>query len=113
MHMQTYCKDNNVHADSASSLVTTFTPMESRDYGRGITRYTHAHDVPHAEVDVRTEIMAKRGLYEVEDFEDVSEVTRALPNTKLCGVVRSVSPMKKSKTCACFDGEISDGKSTM
>ena len=27
--------------------------------------------------------------------------------------VRSVSPMKKSKTCACFDGEISDGKSTM
>ena len=60
-----------------------------------------------------TEIMAKRGVDQVEDFEDVSGVTHASPNAKLCGVVRSNSPMKKSKMCAHFDGEISDGKSTM
>ena len=47
----------------------------------------HAHDVRRARrklvVDVWTEIMAKRGLDEVDDFEDVSGVTCASPNAKL------------------------------
>lgn len=60
-----------------------------------------------------TEIMAKRGEDQVEDFEDVSGVIHLSPNAKLCGMVQSVSLMKKNKTCAYFDGEISDGKSTM
>lgn len=59
------------------------------------------------------EIMAKHGEDQVEDFEDVSGVIYLSPNAKLCGVVQSVSLMKKNKTCAYFDGEISDGKSTM
>ena len=64
-------------------------------------------------VDVWTEVMAKNSLGKVDDFEDVSGVTRASPNAKLCGIVRSISPMKKSKTCAYFDGEVCHGKSTM
>ena len=59
------------------------------------------------------EIMAKRRGVDLEEFEDVSGVTQPSPNAKLCSVVHGVSPMKKSKTCAYFDGEISDGKSTM
>ena len=48
------------------------------------------------------EIMAKRRGVDLEEFEDVSGVTQPSPNAKLCGVVRDVSPMKKSKTCAHF-----------
>ena len=59
------------------------------------------------------EVMVKRCAVDLEEFEDVSGVTRPSPNAKLCGVVRGVSPMKKSKPCTYFDGEISDGKSTM
>ena len=57
--------------------------------------------------------MAKCGLGKVNNFEDASGVTCASPNAKLCGVMRSISPMKKSKMCAYFDGEVCDGKSTM
>ena len=57
--------------------------------------------------------MVKRRAVDLEEFEDVSGVTQPSPNAKLCGVVCGVSPMKKSKMCAYFDGEISDGKSTM
>ena len=46
--------------------------------------------------------MAKRRAEQLDDFEDVSGVTHASPNAKLCGVVRGVSPMKKSKTCSYF-----------
>ena len=52
------------------------------------------------------EIMAKHRGVDLEEFEDVSGVTQPSPNAKLCGVVCGVSPMKKSKTCAYFDGEI-------
>ena len=55
--------------------------------------------------------MAKRSVVEV--YEEVSEVVRASPNAKIHAVVQSVSPMKKSKTCSYFDGEVTDGKSTM
>ena len=59
------------------------------------------------------EIMAKHRGVDLEEFEDVSGVTQPSPNAKLCGVVRGISLMKKSKTYPYFDGEISDGKSTM
>ena len=36
------------------------------------TRYTHAHDVPHAEHVERSDEMVKHGRDDVEDFEDVS-----------------------------------------
>ena len=49
--------------------------------------------------------MAKRSLVEV--YEEVSEVVRA------SAVVQLVSPMKKSKTRSYFDGDVTDGKSTM
>ena len=55
--------------------------------------------------------MAKRSVVEV--YEEVSEVVRASPNAKIHAVVQSVSPMKKSKTCSYFDGEVTDGKSTV
>ena len=65
-------------------------------------------------VDMSTcKIMVKCRVVDLEEFEDVSGVTQPSPNAKLCGVVRGVLPMKKSKTCAYFDGEISVGKSTM
>ena len=49
--------------------------------------------------------MAKR-VREVEEF--VSGVVDASPNTKIHGVVTSLSPVKKIKSCSYFDGEISD-----
>ena len=51
--------------------------------------------------------MAKRAL---EEFVEVADVSHACENAKIHGVVSSLSPMKKSKNCAYFDGEISDGK---
>ena len=78
------------------------------------TRYMHAQDVPHAEhVESWHVDMWSYGEALCSRSEDVSGVTQPSPNAKLCGVVRGVSPMKKSKTCVYFDGEISDGKSTM
>ena len=56
--------------------------------------------------------MAKRSLG-VEEFEDVSEVANPSPNAKIRGVVTSMSPMKKGRTCNYFDGEITDGKTSM
>lgn len=56
--------------------------------------------------------MAKRER-EVEEFEDVSKVLHPSPNAKIHAVVNAVSPMKKSKTCSFFDGEITDGKACM
>ena len=77
--------------------------MESRDYGRGITRYACAWCASrwggHADRNYgKAWSLRSRRFY--------SCITQRK-------AVRSVSPMKKSKTCACFDGEISDGKSTM
>ena len=48
-----------------------------RKLGRGqgtreYTRYTHAHQVPHAEHVERSDEMVKRSRDDVEDFEDVS-----------------------------------------
>ena len=54
--------------------------------------------------------MAKR---EREEFEDVSKVLHPSPNAKIHAVVNAVSPMKKSKTCSFFDGEITDEKVCM
>ena len=50
---------------------------------------------------------------EVAEFEDISSILHPSPNAKLHGVVTSVSPMKKGKSCSYFDGEISDGKGSM
>ena len=35
------------------------------------------------------------------------------PNAKIHGVLTALSPMKKSRTCKYFDGEITDGKNNM
>ncbi len=53
--------------------------------------------------------MAKHSL---DEFEEVSEVSRPSPSAKIHAVVNSLSPMK-SKTCSYFDGQITDGKATM
>ena len=55
---------------------------------------------------------SKRGR-EVEEFDDVASVVNASPNAKIHGVVTTVSPMKKGKTCSYFDGEISVGQAKM
>ena len=60
----------------------------------------------------RTRRMAKRER-EIDEFETVSEISHASPNAKVHGVISSLSPMKKSKTCSYFDGEVTDGKSCM
>lgn len=44
---------------------------------------------------------------------DVSEMTCPSPNAKVHGVLSSLSPMKKTKTCSFFDGQLSDGKATV
>ena len=56
--------------------------------------------------------MAKRER-ECEEFEEVSAVVHTSPNAKIHGVVTSLSPMEKAKSCSFFDGEISDGKANM
>lgn len=45
--------------------------------------------------------------------EDVSDVLQPSANAAVQGVLTEVSPMKKSKTCNYFDGELADGKSSM
>ena len=49
-------------------------------------------------VDVGTEIMTKHGLDEVNDFEDMSRLTHASPNAKLCRVKRVRISMGKLVT---------------
>ncbi len=46
-------------------------------------------------------------------FQELSKVSYTSPNAKIHAVVDSLSPMKKSKTCSYFDGQITDGKTTM
>jgi len=79
-----------------------------------LTRNTHVRTSVHYthSLYIRCEEMAKRSREQLEDFDDVSRVTHSSPNAKLSGVVWSVSPMRPSKTCSYFDGEISDVKST-
>ena len=45
--------------------------------------------------------------------DDVSSVDAPSPNAKIHGVLTTLSPMKKSRTCQYFDGELSDGKKHM
>ena len=54
--------------------------------------------------------MAKRSL---DEFDDVSAVSRPSLNAKVEGVFSAVSLMKKSRTCLFFDGKITDGKTSM
>ena len=56
--------------------------------------------------------MAKREQ-ELEELESVSEISHVSPNAKVNGVVTSLSPMKKSKTCSYFDGDLTDDKGCM
>lgn len=57
--------------------------------------------------------MACKREHEMEEFEDISKVLHPSPKAKINAVLTNVSPMKRSKTCSFFDGEITDGKSTM
>ena len=57
--------------------------------------------------------MAKYPLDEVEEFVEVGDMTHPSQNARIHGVVNSLSPMKKSRNCAYFDGEISDGKASL
>ena len=63
--------------------------------------------------------MAKQALK--ANYEDISMMLQlnlciswccAAGNGKIQGVVTTVSPMKKSKTCKYFDGELTNGKGT-
>ena len=57
--------------------------------------------------------MAKRSREsDVQEFDDIKDVCVS-PNAKVYGVLNSLSPLKKSKGCAYFDGQITDGKTTM
>ena len=49
----------------------------------------------------------------LEEFEDVSNVSHTSPNAKIHGVISALSPMKRSRNCSYFDGEITDGKACM
>ena len=48
--------------------------------------------------------MAKHGLDEVDDFEDVSGVTCASPNVKLCGVVPKYFPYHDAMLFSAYPG---------
>ena len=54
--------------------------------------------------------MAKRSL---DEYEDVSEVVQPSPKAKIRCVVTSLSPIRPSKTCSFFEGEVTDGKGKM
>lgn len=55
----------------------------------------------------------KRKREGVQELGGVSEVTYPSPSAAVHGVVQVVSPMKKGKKSPYFDGQFSDGKSTM
>ena len=55
----------------------------------------------------------KRVREDIEELGEVSDVAHPSPNAKVHGVVSMVSPMKDSKTCSYFDGELTDGKSSI
>ena len=57
--------------------------------------------------------MANKRSCEVVEFDDVSSVVQPSANAKIHGVVTTVSPMKKGKSCGFFDAEICDDKGSM
>ena len=84
-----------------------------------LTRYNYSSESDAVQTEVLshfkeyTATMAKRSREsDVQEFDDISDVC-ASPNAKIHGVLNSVSPLKKSKGCAYFDGQITDGKTTM
>ena len=52
----------------------------------------------------------KRAL---EEFTNVSPIGHTAVNVKIHGVVKSLSPMKKSRTCSYIDGYLCDGKASV
>ena len=72
-------------------------------------RPNHVHANPSNRDENSFKRMVKRER-EPDEFETVNEISHASPNAKLHGVVSSLLPMKKSKTCSYFDGQVTDGK---
>ena len=58
-------------------------------------------------------MVMKRALEDVEEDKEVSAVVSPSSSAKIHGVVTSISPMKKGRSCSYFDGEITDGKTKM
>ena len=50
---------------------------------------------------------------DLSDFIPPSELSEASPKAKIIGVVTSLSPMKLTKGQTYFDGEITDGKTSL
>ena len=50
---------------------------------------------------------------EVDEFESLGDISYASPSAKLHGVISSLSPIKKGKTCSYFDGQVTDGDSSI
>ena len=46
--------------------------------------------------------MASKREREIEEFEDVASVMNPSPNAKIHGVVTTVSPIQKGKSCRFF-----------
>ena len=57
----------------------------------------------------------KRGRdeMELEEFNNVCEISQPSPKAKVHAVVSMISLMKKGGTCSYFDGELTDGKARM
>ena len=56
--------------------------------------------------------MAKRER-EVDKFETLGKISHTSPNAKLHGVILSLSPMQRGKTCSYFHGQVTDGDSSV
>ena len=52
----------------------------------------------------------KMAKWSSEEFQEVSKILCESPNTKIHAVVESLWPMKKSKYCSYFDGQIPNEK---
>ena len=50
----------------------------------------------------------RRSIYEVEDLDTLDQ---PIPKAKVHGVITSLSPVKKGRTCSYFDGTLADGTS--
>ena len=61
----------------------------------------------------KIEMAMKRALEDVEEAKEVSAVVSPSSSARIQGVVTSISPMRKSRNCSYFDGEITDGKTNM
>ena len=58
----------------------------------------------------QTAMSHRRTISDVHNFEEIEE---PVVSASLHGIITSLSPIKKGRTCNCFDGTVSNGTSKL